>query len=103
MIGISKPSVPTTARDQLPFAVGREQPKSIARASGHRCDDLRSKGAGMAPTDHAAIGGGRLLPCMFSRMLTMIARVHGVRTRAREHGMWRDGTPPLWVGLEYST
>ena len=48
----------------------------------------------MATTIQAPSGNGRLLPCMLS-----CASCRRVWQRAR-HGR-RDGTPPLWVGLEY--
>ena len=47
--------------------------------------------------DHAMIGGGRLLPCMFSRVLTVPVRALGLRVHVCV--VWRDGTPPRWAGL----
>ena len=51
----------------------------------------------MALTGHALIGCGRLLPCLFSRVLPARARAWLLRVHVCV--VWRDGTPPRWDGL----
>ena len=52
----------------------------------------------MAPMDHAESGGGRLLPCMFSRVLPCPC-VRMATARAREHGM--AGQHPAAMGMAW--